>query len=65
MLGYYTSGPCINMCSDGWESNVPESIDKDIDEFRFHLDAMYIGGIPRLLDEAGAFLAFLTILTAV
>lgn len=44
---------------------MPDSIDKDIDEFRFHFDSMYIGGIPRLLDEAGAFLAFLTILTAV
>ncbi|ADE15394.1 hypothetical protein Nhal_2306 [Nitrosococcus halophilus Nc 4] len=42
-----------------------ESTEKDIDEFRFHFDSMYIGGIPRLLDEAGAFLAFLTILTAV
>jgi hypothetical protein len=44
---------------------MPDSIDKDIDEFRFHFDSMYIGGIPRLLDEAGAFLAFLTTLTAV
>jgi len=26
---------------------------------------MYIGGIPRLLDESGAFLAFLSILTAI
>lgn len=38
---------------------------KDIDEFRFHFDSMYIGGIPRLLDETGAFLSFLAMLTAV
>lgn len=38
---------------------------KDIEEFRFHFDAMYIGGIPRLLDEAGSFLSFLATLTAV
>jgi hypothetical protein len=40
-------------------------IQKDIDDFRLHFDAMYIGGIPRLLDESGAFLAFLSVLTAV
>lgn len=42
-----------------------ESTQKDIDDFRFHFDGMYIGGIPRLLDESGAFLAFLSVLTAV
>jgi hypothetical protein len=36
----------------------------DIEEFRFHFDAMYVGGIPRLLNEDGAFLAFLAVLTA-
>jgi hypothetical protein len=41
------------------------AIDKDIDDFRFHFDSMYVGGIPRLLDETGAFLAFLAIVTAV
>ena len=40
------------------------SIEKDIDDFRFQFDSMYVGGIPRLLDDVGAFLAFLTILTA-
>jgi hypothetical protein len=42
-----------------------EATAKDIGEFRFHFDAMYIGGIPRLLDETGAFLSFLATLTAV
>jgi hypothetical protein len=42
-----------------------ESIQRDIDDFRFHFDGMYIGGIPRLLDESGSFLAFLSMLTAV
>lgn len=42
-----------------------ESIQKDIDDFRFHFDAMYIGGIPRLLDETGSFLAFLSVLAAI
>jgi hypothetical protein len=37
----------------------------DIDHFRSHFDSMYIAGIPRLLDETGAFLAFVCILTAV
>jgi hypothetical protein len=37
---------------------------QDIDDFRFHFDSMYIGGIPRLLDETGSFLAFLSILNA-
>ena len=38
---------------------------QDIDEFRFHFDAMYVGGIPRLLNDDGAFLAFLAVLTAI
>jgi hypothetical protein len=37
----------------------------DIDHFRSHFDSMYIGAIPRLLDETGAFLAFVCILTAI
>ncbi len=41
------------------------SLEKDIDDFRFHFDSMYLGGIPRLLDESGAFLAFLCVVTAV
>jgi hypothetical protein len=44
---------------------VAASIQKDIDDFRSHFDVMYIGAIPRLLDESGAFRAFLSILTAV
>ena len=36
----------------------------DIDEFREHFDSMYIGAIPQLLNENGAFLAFLAIVTA-
>lgn len=42
-----------------------ETTAKDIEEFRFHFDSMYIGGIPRLLDETGAFLSFLAVLTAI
>lgn len=42
-----------------------QTIQQEIDNFRFHFDSMYIGGIPRLLDESGAFLAFLSVLTAV
>ena len=36
----------------------------DIDEFRENFDSMYIGAIPQLLNENGAFLAFLCIVTA-
>jgi hypothetical protein len=36
---------------------------KEIAEFRFHFDQMYVGGIPRLLKEDGAFLSFLAVLT--
>ena len=41
------------------------STHQDIEQFRFHFDAMYVGGIPRLLNDDGAFLAFLAMLTAV
>ncbi|MGE0583425.1 MAG: hypothetical protein AB7P31_14985 [Steroidobacteraceae bacterium] len=43
---------------------MPEETFADIDGFRFHFDAMYVGGIPRLLDETGVFPAFVTMLTA-
>ena len=36
----------------------------DIDEFRENFDSMYVGAIPQLLNENGAFLAFLCIVTA-
>lgn len=36
----------------------------DFEEFKLHFDAIYLGGIPRLLDEDGMFLSFLVILTA-
>jgi len=44
---------------------VLDSPENDIDDFRFHFDSMYLGGIPRLLDESGAFLAFLCVVTAI
>jgi len=35
---------------------------KQIDEYRQHFDAMYVGGIPNLLNDDGAFLSFLAVL---
>ena len=35
------------------------TLQHDIDELRQHFDAMYVGAIPQLLNETGAFLAFL------
>ena len=46
-------------------SGPSSSIRQDIEEFRFNFDAMYVGGIPRLLDDDGSFLAFLAVLTAI
>ena len=40
------------------------TIQIDIDEFRSNFDAMYLGGIPNLINDDGAFLAFLAALTA-
>lgn len=37
----------------------------EIDGYRAHFDAMYVGGIPRLLNEDGAYLAFLAIVGAI
>ena len=34
-------------------------------EFRQHFDKYYLGAIPRLLNEEGMFLAFISILTAI
>jgi hypothetical protein len=40
------------------------SVLEEIEGYRQHFDAMYVGGIPHLLNGDGAFLAFLAILTA-
>jgi len=40
------------------------SILDEIKEYRLHFDQMYIGGIPALLNDTGAFLSFLVVLTA-
>jgi hypothetical protein len=40
-------------------------IQDDIAHFRDHFDAMYLTGIPRLLDETGSFLAFVCIVSAI
>ena len=42
-----------------------EQLKQDIYEFRLRFDQIYLGCIPRLLDELGMFLAFLSFLTAV
>jgi len=39
-------------------------VQDDIAHFRHHFDALYLTGIPRLLDETGAFLAFVGIVSA-
>ena len=36
----------------------------DIDSYRVYFDTMYVGGIPRLLNEDGAYLSFLAIVSA-
>ena len=36
----------------------------EIDGYRLHFDTMYVGGIPHLLNEDGAYLAFLAIVSA-
>lgn len=43
----------------------PDQLQRDIYEFRLHFDQIYLDCIPRLLDEKGMFLAFLSFLTAV
>lgn len=42
-----------------------DQLQRDIYEFRLHFDQIYLDCIPRLLDEKGMFLAFLSFLTAV
>ena len=37
----------------------------DIQEYRQHFDAIYVSGIPKLFNEDSAFLAFVSILTAI
>jgi hypothetical protein len=34
----------------------------EIESYRQHFDAMYVGGIPNLLNDSGAFLSFVTVL---
>ena len=41
-----------------------QTVQFDITDFRSHFDAMYVGAIPRLLNDDGAFLSFLATLTA-
>jgi hypothetical protein len=36
----------------------------DIAEYRAHFDSIYVAGIPRLLNDDGAFLSFLAVLSA-
>jgi hypothetical protein len=36
----------------------------EIDGYRAHFDTMYVGGIPHLLNEDGAYLAYLAIVSA-
>ncbi len=36
----------------------------DIDSYRQHFDTMFVGGIPRLLNDDGAFLSFVAVVTA-
>jgi hypothetical protein len=36
----------------------------EIEGYRQHFDAIYVGGIPRLLNDDGAFLAFIAVITA-
>ncbi|WP_347888295.1 hypothetical protein ABHF54_13065 [Nitrosomonas europaea] len=36
----------------------------EIDSYRVYFDTMYVGGIPHLLNEDGAYLAFLAIVSA-
>jgi hypothetical protein len=40
------------------------SVLEEIEGYRQHFDAIYVGGIPHLLNDDGAFLAFLAVLTA-
>jgi hypothetical protein len=37
----------------------------NVAHFRYHFNAMYMTGIPRLLDETESFLAFICILSAI
>jgi hypothetical protein len=44
---------------------IPSQPSNDAAEFRRHFDQYYLGVIPRLLNEEGVFLAFVSMLTAV
>jgi len=37
---------------------------KEIADYRAHFDAIYVAGIPNLLNESGSFLSFLAVITA-
>lgn len=41
-----------------------QSVHPEITDYRVHFDAIYVGGIPNLLNDDGAFLSFLAVLTA-
>jgi hypothetical protein len=49
----------------GFPVTTADQLQRDIYDFRLHFDQIYLGCIPRLLDEEGMFLAFLSFLTAV
>jgi hypothetical protein len=48
----------------GVTNTMTPALHDEIDGYRVHFDAMYVGGIPRLLNEDGAYLAFLAIVSA-
>ena len=43
----------------------PEDLSVALVEFRQHFDRYYLGAIPKLLNEEGMFLAFISMLTAI
>jgi hypothetical protein len=50
---------------DFLEAHIPmphQDIGAEIESYRHHFDAMYVGGIPNLLNDSGAFLSFLAVL---
>jgi len=40
------------------------SLEAAIEHYRVHFDAIYVAGIPNLLNDSGAFLSFIAVLTA-
>ena len=43
--------------------NAPADLVEQIMDYRRHFDSIYVAGIPNLLNDDGAFLSFLTVLT--